>query len=94
MLQYTEGFRNVGSLQVDVALMHLEGAVAGRKHGRLCRDSSSRPLGFCTMAQIMKPKVLHFRISACAFQCASDGVLRDRLTVVPSEDQTMYASNL
>ena len=50
MLQYPESFRNVGALHVYLALMHLEGTVAGRRHRRLRRDSFSNPCGFCTVA--------------------------------------------
>src|SRR6185295_10716938 len=80
MLQNPKRFCNVVSLQVNIPLVQLEKAVSSCK---LCAfpQNGLRAKRFRAMPEIMAPEVFDLRISAGAFQCPGNCVLRNPLPV-------------
>jgi len=89
MLQNPKRFCNVVSLQMNVALMHLERTMTGRQRRAFSRYSLPGPCRLCTMPKIMKPKVFDFCISAGAFQCSADRVFVDPLSILARENKSV-----
>ena len=80
MLQNPRRFCNVVSQQVNIPLVQLEKAVSSCE---LCAfpGMAFRAMRFRAMLEIMAPEVFDLRISAGAFQCPGDCVLRNPLPV-------------